>query len=76
MADQIIALVFATALQVQYVPPPYTPYAQPSPYAAPGYAHHPLPAWAPPSLPPSSPQLIVPMPDAPVVRYPGMIPQR
>ena len=71
-----LVLAFAAVLQVQHVPPPYAPYPQPSPYAAPGYTHHPLPAWVPPTLPPTSPQFIIPMPDAPVTRYPGMIPQR
>jgi hypothetical protein len=60
-----LVLAFALALQAQYVPPPYTPYAQPSPYAPQAYPRSALPAWVPPTLPPGSPSLMIPNPPAP-----------
>lgn len=56
-----LVLAFGLALQAQYVPPPYQPYVQPSPYVQPAYRGR-LPAWVPPALPPGSPSLMIPMP--------------
>jgi hypothetical protein len=60
-----LVLAFALALQAQYVPPPYTPYVQPSPYAPQAYPRSTLPSWAPPTLPPGSPGIMIPMPGDP-----------
>jgi hypothetical protein len=58
----IAAVALPAVAQAQPAPPYSTPYAQPSPYAPQVYRPSALPSWVPPTLPPGSPGITIPMP--------------